>query len=79
MGLGAPEQALPYERFTKEQLYVFLGPLSRRQCLEEHHRLLKVHLKQLICPLDKKSCADIEMKVRESLVLGLGMLSADWA
>lgn len=76
MSFGAPEQALPDECFAKEQLNVLLGPVASGEGLEEHHDLLKIHLQQLVSPLDKECCADVKMEVREALVLGLRCLLA---
>lgn len=57
------EQLLPNERFTKQQLDILLGPISRRQGLQEHHDFLKVHFNKLIRPFDEKRRADVEVEV----------------
>lgn len=34
------KEALPDERFTQQELDIFLGPVPRGQCLKEHHDFL---------------------------------------
>lgn len=37
----------------------------------EHHRLLEIHLSQLIGPFDEKRGADIKVKGRKTIFFGL--------
>lgn len=67
----ALEQALPYIRLAEEQLDVLLGPVARREGLQEHHDLLEVHLEELVGPLDQEGGADVEVELGEAVLLGL--------
>jgi len=69
----ALEEALPYIGLAEQQLNVLLGPVARRQGLQEHHDLLEVHLEELVGPFDQERGADIEVKLREAVLLGLHM------
>ena len=40
MSTRAPKQALPNKRLAEQQFNILLRPASRRQRLQEHHRLL---------------------------------------
>lgn len=62
MSAAALEQTLPYECFAEQELDIFFGPLPSGQRLQEHHNLLKVHLSELIGPLDEEGSADVEME-----------------
>jgi hypothetical protein len=71
MRTASPEQRLPDERLAQQQLDILLRPIPCRQGLQEHHYLLKVHLHELIRPLDQKCGADVQVEVGEAAVFGL--------
>ena len=52
MGRRTLEETLPDVGLAEKQLNVLFGPFARWQRLEKHHDLLKVHLDQLVGPLD---------------------------
>lgn len=59
MSLAPLKQTLPDERLTQQQFDILFRPAPRRQRLQKHHDLLKVHLEQLIRPFDEEGRADI--------------------
>lgn len=71
MSFGSTEQTLPDKRLTEQELNIFFSPVPCRQGLEEHHDFLKVHLQELVGPFDKEGNADVKVKLREALLLGL--------
>lgn len=71
MRLTPLEQTLPNKRLTQQQLHILLSPLLRRQTLQEHHNLLKLHLTEFLGPFDEKGGADVEVEFRETLVFCL--------
>ncbi len=71
MSAAALEQTLPDECFAQEEFNVLFCPLLRRQGLQKHHNLLKIHFAQLIRPFDEESCTNIEMEGREPVFFSL--------
>ena len=69
------EQALPDVGLAQQQLNVLLGPVARRQRLQEHHDLLEVHLYELVGPFHEEGGADVEVEFGEALFFGLGLVS----
>lgn len=65
-------EALPDEGLAEEQLNVLFRPGLGGQALQEHHDLLKVHLDELVGPLDEQGGAHVEVELGEALLLGLG-------
>ncbi|KAL3952957.1 hypothetical protein ACCO45_012900 [Purpureocillium lilacinum] len=66
-------KALPDEgSLAEEQLNVLFRPGLGGQALQEHHDLLKVHLDELVGPLDEQGGAHVEVELGEALLLGLG-------
>ena len=69
---GRPlKQTLPDIRLAQQQLNILLRPLARRQRLEKHHNLLKVHLDQFIGPLDQERRAHVQVEFGEALFFSL--------
>jgi hypothetical protein len=71
MSTAVTKEALPNPSLAQEHLDVFLGPLPGRQCLQEHHDFLEVHLQELFRPFHQECCANIKMKLREALFFRL--------
>ncbi len=61
------EQLLHFKCFAQEHLDVFVNPLASRQILQKQHRVLVVHLFQLMSKLQEQGCADIAVKLAEAL------------
>lgn len=67
MRRGSLEQTLPDIRLAQQQLDILLGPVARREGLQEHHDFLKVHLDQLVGPFHQEGGADVEVEFREAV------------
>ena len=68
MGTRSTEETLPDIGLAEQEFNVLFGPISCRQCLQEHQDFLEIHLDKLIRPLDEKSSANVQMELGKALL-----------